>query len=349
MTTLLAYAARAIEGLPRVMTRSTGASGALTWKVRVARPACGARFARGRRTKHPASAEVSGHEYEQPLCSSPQPQAPPEAVLVGRAECRDLAEGPHRRAHYPAGCVGGRGGPRHDHDAAQDGQRRAIAALQASRPGRPRDAREATELARLVAENARLQATIVELAGRWAGCAHCLRSTAEECGSGCGTTRCVCTPPWVMSPPTTNTPAEEKRSAKHAEKDSHEPTSNGEPHDDPRTARRPTLRTDPSPIGRAKSETPGGGRCDHRCRARVPHRAPQMLLLGDVCRLLDHRREELEATGMEPVTTGRPPAFRASHRRGAIPRSRTSGFHQSTPRGKRDRRRQRHRARSTPS
>jgi transposase len=44
--------------------------------------------------------------------------------------------------------------------AAKDG---AIAALQASRPGRPRDAKEATELARLTAENARLQATIVEL------------------------------------------------------------------------------------------------------------------------------------------------------------------------------------------
>ncbi len=44
--------------------------------------------------------------------------------------------------------------------AAKDG---AIAALQASRPGRPRDAREATEVARLTAENARLQATIVEL------------------------------------------------------------------------------------------------------------------------------------------------------------------------------------------
>jgi transposase-like protein len=44
---------------------------------------------------------------------------------------------------------------------ARDG---AIAALQASRPGKPRDAREATELARLTAENARLQATIVEQA-----------------------------------------------------------------------------------------------------------------------------------------------------------------------------------------
>lgn len=44
--------------------------------------------------------------------------------------------------------------------AAKDG---AIAALQASRPGRPRDAREATEVARLTAENARLSATIVEL------------------------------------------------------------------------------------------------------------------------------------------------------------------------------------------
>ena len=43
---------------------------------------------------------------------------------------------------------------------AKDG---ALAALQASRPGRPRDAREATEVARLTAENARLQATIVEL------------------------------------------------------------------------------------------------------------------------------------------------------------------------------------------
>ena len=43
---------------------------------------------------------------------------------------------------------------------AKDG---AIAALQAARPGRPRDARETTELARLTAENARLQATIVEL------------------------------------------------------------------------------------------------------------------------------------------------------------------------------------------
>jgi len=42
---------------------------------------------------------------------------------------------------------------------ARDG---AIAALQASRPGR-RDRAEATELARLGAENARLQATIVEL------------------------------------------------------------------------------------------------------------------------------------------------------------------------------------------
>ncbi len=44
--------------------------------------------------------------------------------------------------------------------AAKDG---AIAALQASRPGRARDAKEATELARLTAENTRLQATIVEL------------------------------------------------------------------------------------------------------------------------------------------------------------------------------------------
>jgi transposase len=44
---------------------------------------------------------------------------------------------------------------------ARDG---AISALQASRPGRPRDAREASELARLQAENARLQATIVEQA-----------------------------------------------------------------------------------------------------------------------------------------------------------------------------------------
>lgn len=44
---------------------------------------------------------------------------------------------------------------------ARDG---AIAALQASRPGKPRDAREATEVARLMAENARLQATIVEQA-----------------------------------------------------------------------------------------------------------------------------------------------------------------------------------------
>jgi len=44
---------------------------------------------------------------------------------------------------------------------ARDG---AIAALQASRPGRPRDAREASEVARLQAENARLQATIVEQA-----------------------------------------------------------------------------------------------------------------------------------------------------------------------------------------
>jgi transposase-like protein len=44
--------------------------------------------------------------------------------------------------------------------AAKDG---AIAALQASRPGRPRDAKEAAEVARLSAENARLQATIVEL------------------------------------------------------------------------------------------------------------------------------------------------------------------------------------------
>ncbi len=43
---------------------------------------------------------------------------------------------------------------------AKDG---AIAALQASHPGRPRDAREVTQVARLNAENARLQATIVEL------------------------------------------------------------------------------------------------------------------------------------------------------------------------------------------
>jgi transposase-like protein len=44
---------------------------------------------------------------------------------------------------------------------ARDG---AIAALQASRPGRTPDAREATEVARLQAENARLQSTIVEQA-----------------------------------------------------------------------------------------------------------------------------------------------------------------------------------------
>ena len=43
---------------------------------------------------------------------------------------------------------------------AKDG---AIAALQASRPGRPRHAREVTEVARLQAEKDRLQATIVEL------------------------------------------------------------------------------------------------------------------------------------------------------------------------------------------
>jgi len=44
---------------------------------------------------------------------------------------------------------------------ARDG---AIAALQASRPGKPRDVREASAAARLTAENARLQATIVEQA-----------------------------------------------------------------------------------------------------------------------------------------------------------------------------------------
>jgi len=43
---------------------------------------------------------------------------------------------------------------------AKDG---AMAALQASRPGRPRRGGEASELAGLAAENARLQATIVEL------------------------------------------------------------------------------------------------------------------------------------------------------------------------------------------
>lgn len=43
---------------------------------------------------------------------------------------------------------------------AKDG---AIAALQASKPGRRQDAAEASETARLRAENARLQATIVEL------------------------------------------------------------------------------------------------------------------------------------------------------------------------------------------
>ena len=43
---------------------------------------------------------------------------------------------------------------------AKDG---ALAALQASQPGRRRDAAEASELARMAAENARLQATIVEL------------------------------------------------------------------------------------------------------------------------------------------------------------------------------------------
>jgi transposase len=43
---------------------------------------------------------------------------------------------------------------------ARDG---AIAALQASKPGRRADAAEITESARLRAENARLQATIVEL------------------------------------------------------------------------------------------------------------------------------------------------------------------------------------------
>lgn len=44
---------------------------------------------------------------------------------------------------------------------AKDG---AIAALQASVPGRRRDAAEVTELAQLRAENARLQATVVEQA-----------------------------------------------------------------------------------------------------------------------------------------------------------------------------------------
>ena len=44
---------------------------------------------------------------------------------------------------------------------AKDG---AIAALQVSRPGRPRDGRDASEVARLQAENVRLQATIVEQA-----------------------------------------------------------------------------------------------------------------------------------------------------------------------------------------
>ena len=44
---------------------------------------------------------------------------------------------------------------------ARDG---AIAGVQASRPGRPRDAREASEVARLQAENARLSATIMEQA-----------------------------------------------------------------------------------------------------------------------------------------------------------------------------------------
>ena len=43
---------------------------------------------------------------------------------------------------------------------AKDG---AIAALQASRPGRRQDRTEVTESARLRAENARLQSTIVEL------------------------------------------------------------------------------------------------------------------------------------------------------------------------------------------
>lgn len=43
---------------------------------------------------------------------------------------------------------------------ARDG---ALAALQASQPGRRRDAAEAKELARMAAENARLQAAIVEL------------------------------------------------------------------------------------------------------------------------------------------------------------------------------------------
>jgi len=43
---------------------------------------------------------------------------------------------------------------------AKDG---AIAALQASRPGRPRGTREVSEVARLTAENARLSAVIVDL------------------------------------------------------------------------------------------------------------------------------------------------------------------------------------------
>jgi transposase len=44
---------------------------------------------------------------------------------------------------------------------ARDG---AVVALQVSQPGRPRDAREASELARLEAESGRLSATIVEQA-----------------------------------------------------------------------------------------------------------------------------------------------------------------------------------------
>jgi hypothetical protein len=87
---------------------------------------------------------------------------PREAILVGGAEVRDLVElftGELMSREAAAQAGVDRSTIMTLRKTAQDG---AIAALQASWPGRPRDAREAGEVARVKAENTRLSATIVD-------------------------------------------------------------------------------------------------------------------------------------------------------------------------------------------
>ena len=84
-------------------------------------------------------------------------------LVVGRAEVRDLVEDPHWGGDHERGGCSSWGGSLHGVEAAQGGQGRAIAALQASRPGRRNSAAD-SELAQLRADNARLSATVIEQA-----------------------------------------------------------------------------------------------------------------------------------------------------------------------------------------